>query len=165
VIDYFLCLNNFSEGLVEISKNIDEDQSDFLPNDLPFMDLSPLTIPPPPELSEEDELINTEKKVKKDNSNDIGKSILKLQNSIVEKLEIDKGVLEEQKQTLRMLKNQNLLITLPTIETQYENIGNPQNFKYSDPQIQEKKQEFIIRTKKGDIYNLKNKFFNDGNKK
>ena len=43
-----------------------------------------------------------------------------------------------------MLKNQNLLITLPTIETEYANIGNPQNFRYSDPQIQEKKQEFII---------------------
>lgn len=144
MIDYFLCLNNFSEGLVEISKNIDEDQSDFLPNDLPFIDLSPLTIPPPPELSEEDELINTKKTVKKDNISDIGKSIIKLQNSIIEKLDIGNGVLKEQKQTLRMLKNQNLLITLPNIETQYENIGNPQNFKYSDPQIQEKKQEFII---------------------
>jgi len=123
MINILPSLNNFSKSLEDISEGFDKNLS--TSNDLPFTDISPLLIPPPPV---EDESDIFPKKFNK-SKNDIGKKIIDLQKSIVEKLDIGNDLVREQKQSLKLSQSQNTII-LPDILTNFENIPTPQLNEY-----------------------------------
>ena len=123
MIDILSSLNNFSKGLEEISEGIDTITP---PNDLPFMDLEPIMIPPPPENEEDDLTFPLKRKKTKE---DIGSKIIELQNSVVEKLILNNDILQDQKESLRILRNQNPTI-LSEVQTNLDNVLNKDFSKY-----------------------------------
>lgn len=123
MIDILSSLNNFSKGLEEISEGIDTITP---PNDLPFMDLEPIMIPPPPENEEDDLSFPLKRKKTKE---DIGSKIIELQNSVVEKLILNNDILQDQKESLRILRNQNPTI-LSEVQTNLDNVLNKDFSKY-----------------------------------
>lgn len=113
MIDIIPNLNNFSVGLEEIIQSY-ENSSKL--TELPFMDLDSIMIPPPPDDEDNESIFSVKKKKRKE---DIGTKILELQNSVVEKLILNNSILEDQKESLRIMRNQN-----PTIVTEYQTNTN-----------------------------------------
>jgi len=125
-------LNNFSLSIDEIIKDYKE--TDKSPKELSFIDLSPLIPPPPPE----DIDVDGESEENKDFENitdpigsltNLSKKIVKLQNSINEIFTNNDELIENQKQILQTLKNQNFFYDLKLGNN--SQIENPYDTKIS----------------------------------
>ena len=157
MVDLLMGLNNFSKSIEEINEGFVDEQNE-IPKELPFINLLPLYIPPPPftENEEEDGLkkpISKKFKNKKTIS-EIGKNIIELNESIIKKIDNTNGILQEKKQSLRSLNNQTLILSLPQIDPNYENILSQKNLEYQDQTILEKKQDYQIKDVNIELPNL-----------
>jgi hypothetical protein len=156
MVDLLMGLNNFSKSIEEINEGFIDKKGE-LPKELPFIDLLPLSIPPPPfsENGEEDGETKPIRKFKNQKTiSEIGKNIIELNESIIKKIDNTNGILQEQKQSLKYLNNQTLISNLPQIDPSYENILSQKNLGYQDQTILEKKREYVISDKNIELPNL-----------
>ena len=132
-------LNNFSKSLEEIIESYDDGKND-IPKELLFIDLLPIDESISDEYDPSIEDIELKPKpIKKKSIDDISKQIIQLQNSISEKLEISNGILEDQRQSLKMFRSQNMIMNTTKSEDVYDLLNS--RSKLGDVSVSTEKQQ------------------------